>query len=120
MQKYLRSPGTGAFVVDLEALKPQPGLTIQSEDGIWRSPATVGGEVVRNDMDFELAKALTRAMIDNVETFTSKAAHMQHAALGELDPAVTGMCGPNPVKYHPGAVAAWEEAGFDVPDCARP
>jgi hypothetical protein len=30
------------------------------------------------------------------------------------------MCGPSPVKYHPGAVRAWEEAGYTVPDCAKP
>lgn len=120
MQKYLKSPGTGVLVMDIGELKPQPGLTIESEDGIWRSPATAGGEVVRKDMDFALAKALTKAMIDNIEAFKAKAAYMEHAALGEVDPAVTGMCGPNPVKYHPGAVAAWEEAGFKVPDCAKP
>ena len=28
-------------------------------------------------------------------------------------------CGPNPLKYHPGAVAAWEEAGYTIPDCAK-
>jgi hypothetical protein len=29
------------------------------------------------------------------------------------------MCGLNPMKYHPGAVRAWEDAGFDIPDCAE-
>ena len=120
MQKYLRSPGTGAFVMDLKELKPQPGLTIRSEDGIWRSPATAGGEVVRKDMDFALARALTKAMIDNIDVFKTKAAFMDHSAIGEIEPSITGMCGANPLEYHPGAVAAWEEAGFKVPDCARP
>jgi len=91
MQKYLKSPGTGAFTLDLSKVRTQDGLTIQSEDGTWRSPATVGGEVVRRDMDFDLAKALTKAMIDNVATFRGKAAYMEHVALGEIDPAVTGI-----------------------------
>ncbi len=120
MQKYLKSPGTGAFILDAAKIKPQNGVTIQTEDGMWRSPATVGGEVVGADMDFDLAKALTKAMLDNVEAFRTKAPFMAHVAIGELDPAVTGMCGPNPIKYHPGAVAAWEEAGFEIPDCAKP
>jgi len=29
------------------------------------------------------------------------------------------MCGPNPLKYHAGAAAAWEEAGFEIDDCAK-
>lgn len=120
MQKYLRSPGSGAFELDLADVKSQEGITIQSEDGQWRSPATVGGEVVLKDMDFELAKALTKAMLDNIDAFTGKAAYMQYVALGELEPTITGMCGPMPLKYHPGAVAAWEEAGYTVPDCAKP
>jgi len=120
MQKYLKSPGTGAFILDTAKIKPQDGVTIQTEDGMWRSPATVGGEVVSTDMGFDLAKALTGAMLDNVEAFRNKAPFMAHVALGELDPAVTGMCGANPIKYHPGAVAAWEEAGFEIPDCAKP
>ena len=120
MQKYLKSPGTGAFVVDLKDVKPQEGLTIKADDGVWRSPATVGGEVVRANMDAKLAKALTAQMIKNVALFKKKAAYMAHSAIGELDPAITGMCGANPIKYHPGAVAAWEEAGHKIPDCAKP
>jgi len=39
---------------------------------------------------------------------------------GVLDPKVAGLCGANPLKFHPGAVRAWEEAGYTVPDCAKP
>ena len=38
---------------------------------------------------------------------------------GETDVALTDMCGLNPMKYHPGAVAAWEETGYTIPDCAK-
>jgi TRAP-type uncharacterized transport system substrate-binding protein len=120
MKKYLKSPGTGSFVLDLAKVKPQAGLTIKSEDGTWRSPATVGGDVVHKKMDFKLAKALTKTVITNISFVKAKGAFMEHVGIGELDPAVTGMCGPNPIKYHPGAVAAWEEAGHKVPDCAKP
>ena len=41
--------------------------------------------------------------------------------LGEIaDTATTGMCGAMPLKYHPGAVRAWEEAGYTVPDGEKP
>ena len=39
---------------------------------------------------------------------------------GNIDVKVAGLCGPNPVKFHRGAVRAWEEAGHKVPDCAKP
>jgi len=121
MQKYLKSPGTGEFTLSLSEITPQEGLTIKTEDETWRSPATVGGDFVNANMSDELAKALTTAIIANIEAVKAKGAFMAHVALGEVEnTAVTGMCGPNPVKYHPGAVAAWEEAGYTVPDCAKP
>ena len=120
MKKYLKSPGSAPFVVDMKKIKPVKGLTIVSEDGTWRSPATVGAEFVHTSMDAALAKALTKAFLDNLDAYRAKAPYMAYTALGETDPAVTGMCGPVPVKYHPGAVAAWEEAGHTVPDCAKP
>lgn len=121
MQKYLKSPGTGELTLALNKIAPQEGLTIKSEDDMWRSPATVGGEFVNANMSDDLAKALTKAIISNIDAIKAKGAFMDHVALGEVEnTAITGMCGPNPVKYHPGAVAAWEEAGFTVPDCAKP
>ena len=118
MQKYVKSPGTGALVFDLKDLAPQKGLTIVSEDGVWRSPQTVGAEVVHKDMDFELAKSLTAAVIANADAFQKKAPYMKTTSIATS--VGLGMCGPVPVKYHPGAVAAYEEAGMTVPDCAKP
>ena len=120
MQKYLKAPGISAWVVDLKKQKPIKGLTIVSEDNYWRSPGTAAAEMVQTSMDFKLAKALTKLALNNVKKFATKAPYMANIYLGATDPAVTGMCGPVPVKYHPGAVAAWEEAGHKIPDCARP
>lgn len=117
MQKYIKSPGTEALIFDLNDVAPVKGLTIVSEDGIWRSPTTVGAEVVHKDMDFELAKALTAAVIANADTFLTKAPYMATTRVGSVG---LGLCGAVPVKYHPGAVAAYEEAGMTVPDCAKP
>ena len=117
MQKYIKSPGTAGITFDLKDVAPQKGLTIVSEDGMWRSPTTVGAEVVHKDMDFEVAKALTKAVLENVDTFLKKAPYMATTKVGSVG---FGLCGAVPVKYHPGAVAAYEEAGMTVPDCAKP
>lgn len=117
MQKYIKSPGTGGLVFDLKDLPPQKGLTIVSEDGVWRSPTTLAAEVVNASMDFETAKALTETMLKNVDAFLKKTPYMATTGMGSVG---LGLCGPVPLKYHPGAVAAFEEAGKTVPDCAKP
>lgn len=119
-QKYSRAPGSGPMIVDAKELESD-GLTIfADEDGKLRSIATVGGDFVHKDMDNATAKALTAAMIANFDAIVKKAPFLRYSALGETDPATSSMCGPNPVKYHPGAVEAWEEAGYKIPDCAKP
>lgn len=119
-QRYLASPGTVAFTVPVADLPAQEGLTIHSEDGVWRSPMTTGAIVVNASMSDEMAHALTRLLLDNLETFRNRAPYMGFVNIGAVDPSETGMCGNVPLVYHPGAIAAWEEAGFTVPDCARP
>ncbi|MEO0486838.1 MAG: TAXI family TRAP transporter solute-binding subunit [Pseudomonadota bacterium] len=96
------------------------GVSIVSEDDTFRGPATVGADIVNTSMDFDTAKALTAAFLANIESiYHAKAPFMAVTWHGETDPAITDMCGPNPLKYHPGAVAAWEEAGYTLPDCAK-
>jgi len=119
-QRYLASPGTAQFVVPIADLPRQEGLTIQSEDEYWRSPMTTGAVVVSASMSDELAGALTRLMLDNLEAFRTRAPYMGFVSMGAIDPAETGMCGNVPLVYHPAAVVAWEEAGFTVPACAKP
>lgn len=119
-QKYMRAPGSGAVEIPLsEAVMPE-GVTVVSEDDMFRGIATVGGEIVRKDMDEELAYQLTKAVLENLDEIKKKTPFLPNVALGETDPAITGMCGAMPLKYHPGAVRAWEEAGYAIPDCARP
>ena len=54
-----------------------------------------------------------------LDDIKAKAPFMANSWHGETDIALTDMCGLNPLKYHPGAVAAWEEAGYSIPDCAK-
>ncbi len=119
-QKYLKAPGSGPFNLDIAEAAMGKGVTIKSEDGIFRGLATVGGDIVNKDMSFDLAKALTKAHIDSLDQLKKKAPFARFAGYGEVDVAKSGMCGANTLKYHAGAVAAWEEAGYTIDDCAKP
>jgi len=118
-QKYRKAPGSVGVVMPAEGLFG-PNTVVKSEDENFRGIGEVGGEVVNVAMDENLAYELTKAFIENMGTFTGKAPYMPKVWLGETDTDVTGMCGPIPAKYHPGAVRAWEEAGYTLPDCAKP
>ena len=87
---------------------------------MFRGKAIPGGDMVNKSMDEELAYQLTKAHIENLEKHKKIAPFMSTLNFGVLDRAVTGLCGPNPVKFHRGAVRAWEEAGQTVPECAKP
>jgi len=121
-QKLLNKPGSVAFTIPVA--EAQAGLgdgwTILSEDDTFRGMAVTGGDMVNADMDEEIAYQLTRAHIENLDKIKGLAPFMATINFGVLDPKVAGLCGPNPVKFHPGAVRAWEEAGHSVPECAKP
>ncbi|MGI9402088.1 MAG: TAXI family TRAP transporter solute-binding subunit [Rhizobiaceae bacterium] len=119
-QKVGKLPGTVPVTMPISDMGYGEGVTIVSEDDTFRGPGTVGADIVNVDMGFDLAKSLTAAFIENIETiYHTKAPFMPGTWHGETDIAVTDMCGNNPLKYHPGAVAAWEEAGYTIPDCAK-
>ena len=118
-QKYLKAPGSAPFTLPLADAKLGDGVTVVSGDDTFRGLATIGGDIVNKDMPFELAKGLTKAHIDTLDRLKAKAPFAKHAGYGVVDVVKSGMCGPNPLKYHPGAVAAWEEAGYKIDDCAK-
>ncbi|MEM7752490.1 MAG: TAXI family TRAP transporter solute-binding subunit, partial [Pseudomonadota bacterium] len=119
-QNVGKLPGTVPVELPLADMGYGEGVTVVSEDDMFRGPGTVGADIVNVNMDFDLAKSLTAAFINNIETiYHTKAPFMPGTWHGETDPAITDMCGNNPIKYHPGAVAAWEEAGYTIPDCAK-
>ncbi|MEL7345671.1 MAG: TAXI family TRAP transporter solute-binding subunit, partial [Pseudomonadota bacterium] len=97
-----------------------PNISVVSEDDTFRGIAEVGGEIVQKSMDEELAYQITKAFLDNIDLYEAKAPFMPTVGLSFTDPATTGTCGPIGIKYHPGAVRAWEEAGYTLPDCAKP
>ncbi len=119
-QNVGKLPGTVPVELPLAEMGYGEGVTVVSEDDMFRGPGTVGADIVNVNMDFDLAKSLTAAFINNLESiYHTKAPFMPGTWHGETDPAITDMCGNNPIKYHPGAVSAWEEAGYTIPDCAK-
>lgn len=121
-QKLLNKPGSVAFTIPVAKAKAGlgEGWTIISEDDTFRGMAVTGGDMVNASMDEEIAYQLTKAHIDNLDDLKAKAPFMGTINFGVLDAKIAGLCGPNPVKFHPGAVRAWEEAGHEVPACAKP
>jgi len=119
-QKYLKAPGSAPFTAPIDEVSAGDGVTMVSEDGTFRALATIGGDIVNKSMSFDLAKALTAAHIESLDELKAKAPFAKRAGFGIVDAVRSGMCGPNPLKYHAGAVAAWEEAGFTIDDCAKP
>lgn len=119
-QKFATSPGTTPFVIPIEDMGYGDDVTVVSEDGFFRGVGIAGAEIVNKEMSFELAKSLTEAHIASMDALKAKAPWAGNINIGVLDAVTSGMCGAVPVKYHPGAVAAWEAAGYDVPDCAKP
>lgn len=118
-QNFIKAPGTAGVVVPKDDLFG-PDITVLSEDDMFRGIGEIGGEVVGKSMDEETAYMLTKAFLDSLDTVTARAPMMDSVWLGETDPQFTGLCSAVPLKYHPGAVRAWEEAGYPIPDCAKP
>ena len=121
-RKLLNKPGSVAYTAPVSFIQEKMGSdwTIESEDGTFRGMAVTGGDFVNKSMSEDMAYKLTKAHIDHLDEIKSLAPFMSTLNYGEIDPKVAGLCGPNPVKFHPGAVRAWEEAGYKIADCAKP
>ena len=119
--KLLKAPGNVPIIVaekDMGYAAGQ-GVTLISEDATFRGMGTAFADVVHEDMDTELVKNITAAYIRSLEGMKAKAPYAKNIGLANLDPDASGFCGVLSLKYHPGAVMAWEEAGYTVPDCAK-
>jgi uncharacterized protein len=120
MQRLLSAPGSAPVEFTREQMQSLgENATIVTEDGIFRTRGSVGGNCVNANMDEELAYQLTKAHVETLEQIYEKAPFARNVGFESLEAAESGMCGPNPVKYHPGAVRAWEEAGYAIPECAK-
>jgi len=121
-QKFLNKPGSTPFVAPLAQIQAAMGdqWTVTSEDDMFRGMAVPGGDFVNLSMDEELAYQLAKSHIENRDNIRPMAPFMETLNCGDVSKEANGLCGANIVKFHPGAVRAWEEAGYDLPDCAKP
>ncbi len=120
VQRVLTAPGSAPFTLTAEQMAALgENAHVVSEDGVFRTRGSVGGNCVHANMSEDLAYQLTKAHIETLDEIYAKAPYARNVGLEELDARKSGMCGPNPVKYHPGASRAWEEAGYTVPACAK-
>ena len=117
MQKYMQAPGSAPYTTKLADLAAKMGdeWTFVSEDDTFRAFATIGGNVVHKDMDEDLVHELVTAYIATLDDLKAKAPYGDSVG---FDNPMLGMCGANPIKYHPGAARAWREAGYQLDDCA--
>ena len=117
MQKYMVAPGSAPFTMPIDELRETMGedWSFVSEDDTFRAFATVGGNVVHKDMDEQLVYDLVAAYIATMDALKAKAPFGNSVA---FDEPMQGMCGANPIKYHPGAARAWTDAGYALDACA--
>jgi TRAP-type uncharacterized transport system substrate-binding protein len=120
-QKLLAAPGNVPIEVKWEDMgyRDDQGVTLLSEDGVFRGMGTAFTDIVHKDMDEALVKSIVATYIATMDQLAAKAPYAKNIGLGVLDAKASGFCGALSVKYHPGAIAAWEEAGYTVPDCAK-
>jgi TRAP-type uncharacterized transport system substrate-binding protein len=95
------------------------GVSLISEDATFRGMGTAFADIVHKDMDKALVKSMVATYIANMDRMKARAPYIANVGLGMLETDLSGFCGPLQLKYHPGAVEAWEEAGYTVPDCAK-
>ncbi len=118
MKKYFAATGNAPVDLPLAEVEAAMGeaWTFVSEDDRFRGLATVGGDIVHKDMDEELVYQLVKSYVATLEDLKSKAPFANSVA---FDNPMQGMCGNNPIVFHKGAARAWEEAGYELDDCAK-
>ena len=117
-QKFAHGPGNVPVVLPISGLK-FGGAKVISEDNMFRTITQTAGDAVNKSMSKTLAKKLTAAFIKNLGELQKKTPWAPGALYGSTDNAEMGYCKVG-VKFHPGAVEAWEEAGRKIPACAKP
>ena len=119
-QKFLNAPGNAPALFPVsEFAHYGDGVRVISEDGMFRGASATFGDGVHKDMPKKLAKALTKAFIETVPDLIKKSPFAKGLHFGKTDDRIMAACNAG-VKYHPGAIEAWEEAGHKIAACAKP
>ena len=83
------------------------GVTLISEDGMFRSPGVPFATVARADLPDDVVKAIVAAYIESLPELKTRSPYAANVNYDVVDAEVTGLCNGLSLKYHPGAVAAW-------------
>jgi len=119
-KKYYSAPGNVPVVFPVTDLAHYGDkVRIISDDNMFRSVANAGGTMVNKSMDKKLAKALTAAFIKNLPDLYRKTAFAKTSQFGNIKNENFNFCKAG-IKFHPGAMEAWQEAGHTVPECTKP
>jgi TRAP-type uncharacterized transport system substrate-binding protein len=114
----LNGPGNKPKVFPIKSVN-WGKANIISEDNMMRTLVNTSGDAVNKNMPKALAKKLTAAFIKSIPDLNRKAPWVSAALYGETDDKKMGFCAVG-VKFHPGAIEAFEEAGRKIPACAKP
>lgn len=118
--KYSNAPGNVPVLFPTKELNHYgANARVISDDDMFRSVANAGGAMVHKKMDKKLVKSLTAAFIKGTPDLYRKTAFARTSQFGHVDNKHFNYCKAG-IKFHPGAVEAWEEAGHKIVDCAKP
>ena len=117
-QRFATAPGNVPNIVPVKSMN-WGKVNIISEDDKFRSLAQVAGDAVNKNMSNSMAKKLTAAFIGTLDQLNKKTPWAKNSMYGQTDDKIMGYCKAG-VKFHPGAIEAYKEAGISVPDCAKP
>lgn len=119
-QRLTKTPGRVAVIWKVSDFAHY-GDTVEviSEDDTFRTAGEAGGIFVHKNMDKALVKKMVSAFLDTLPDLYRKVPYARTQNAGLIDESIMGMCRAK-LKLHPGAVEAYEEAGYTVEDCQKP
>ncbi len=119
-QRLAKTPGRVPVVQDVSDYDHYgDDVTIVSEDDKFRTAGEAGAIFANKNLSREMAKKLTAAFIETLPNLYQKVPFAKGQKVGTIDEDAMRLCGAG-VKFHEGAVEAWEEAGYTVADCQKP
>lgn len=118
-QRWATGPGQSLLTMPVSSFTYGDDVNVISEDETFRSVAATAGDTVHKDMSNELAKSLTAAFIANIDDLLARTNWAAGNNYGQISDELMGICAAG-MSFHPGAVEAWTEAGYTVPECALP
>jgi len=124
-QQIVAAPGHAPYSIPVEEVRAAYAgndITVVTDDDSFDSFATAFGQIVPATTDDDLVYEIVAAYLEGEERFLNGSPRGPYLFMtfGDIDGVGQGACGAVQVKMHPGAIRAYEDAGFTVADCLRP